>query len=421
MRKTVTLFTFIASFLTLTAFQETKFYDFKKVFGLPPFVFQTFQFPASDSGKTQLEVNLGLVNDILQFVKLDDGAYKAGYEIALDLLDSSGTIITGEIAQHHIYVQEFDESNSRQSFNTHNFNFTAPAGKYALHLEIIDLETRKRLERREELEVKDFSANHLQISSIVFLRKLPDSDSLFYDMTETYAENGEDIVIEFILSGLQSGKELTVEYDLKDWDDRVINSWQEKLPAQDNQMMLTRTLTEKIASAGNYALHIKCSQKNTTAQETGTFAVKYQPVIANGDAKHTIYNDPSFALKYICTNEMYKRIIEADSLSRLKIIERFWQDHDPSPGTAVNELRDEFDKRVFFANTHFSIISLKKHGWEVDRGKIYILNGPPTWVGIQSNDFGRPPIEIWYFESLDIRYVFRDKKGDGNYKLIHEE
>lgn len=421
MYKTVNLFAIIASFLALVAFQEEKIYDFKKVFGLSPFAFQTFQFPDTEPGKTQIEVNLGLVNDILQFVKLEDGTYKAGYEIALDLLDSSGTIITGKVAQYHIQVKEFDESNSRQYYNTHNFDFATPAGKYALHLDIIDLETRKRLERREELEVKNFSAKHLQISSIVFLRKMLESDSLFYDLTDTYAENGEDIVIEFILSGIREGKELTIKYDLKDWDDRIITSWQEQLPAQNSQTMLTRTITNNIASAGNYALHIQCSQNDTTAQETGTFAVKYQPAIANGSTKQSIYGDPSLALKYICKNETYKQIIEADSSSRYKMVESFWQDHDPSPSTAINELRNEFNKRALFANIHFSIISVKKQGWETDRGKIYILNGQPTWVATQSNDFGRPPIEIWYYKSLDIRYVFRDRKGDGNYKLIHEE
>jgi hypothetical protein len=44
--------------------------DFDQTVGMPPYAFRTYQFAADESGKVRVEVYLGLVNDILQFVKV---------------------------------------------------------------------------------------------------------------------------------------------------------------------------------------------------------------------------------------------------------------------------------------------------------------------------------------------------------------
>jgi GWxTD domain-containing protein len=63
---------------------------------------------------------------------------------------------------------------------------------------------------------------------------------------------------------------------------------------------------------------------------------------------------------------------------RSAFIERFWRRRDPSPETLVNEYREMFWKRVEEANEKFMDSSTP--GWRTDRGKIYILYGPPEEV-----------------------------------------
>jgi len=60
---------------------------------------------------------------------------------------------------------------------------------------------------------------------------------------------------------------------------------------------------------------------------------------------------------------------------RAAFIERFWRRRDPTPNTLVNEYRQLFWNRVREANEKF--LDSSKHGWQTDRGKIYILYGPP--------------------------------------------
>ena len=61
---------------------------------------------------------------------------------------------------------------------------------------------------------------------------------------------------------------------------------------------------------------------------------------------------------------------------RQAFIEKFWLELDPTPGTPFNEKRAEFWKRVNLAQVLFQ--DSVKPGWETDRGKIYILLGPPN-------------------------------------------
>lgn len=59
-----------------------------------------------------------------------------------------------------------------------------------------------------------------------------------------------------------------------------------------------------------------------------------------------------------------------------KFIALFWARRDPTPGTARNEFREEFDTRVAAADAQFTRKS--KRGSETERGKLLVLLGTPT-------------------------------------------
>ena len=69
----------------------------------------------------------------------------------------------------------------------------------------------------------------------------------------------------------------------------------------------------------------------------------------------------------------------SDPAARSAFVEDFWKKRDPKPDTPENELRTEFDRRVAFADEHFSQDG--KAGSQTDRGMVFILLGPPTYGG----------------------------------------
>ncbi|HEY6051714.1 MAG TPA: GWxTD domain-containing protein, partial [Thermoanaerobaculia bacterium] len=65
--------------------------------------------------------------------------------------------------------------------------------------------------------------------------------------------------------------------------------------------------------------------------------------------------------------------------SRAEFIETFWKTRDPRPETRNNAVRAEFERRVAFADRNFR--DGERRGSMTDRGMVFILLGPPTYVG----------------------------------------
>jgi GWxTD domain-containing protein len=77
---------------------------------------------------------------------------------------------------------------------------------------------------------------------------------------------------------------------------------------------------------------------------------------------------------------------------RAKFIEQFWQRRDPTPAAAPNEFKEEHYRRIAYANERFRTGEV--HGWRTDRGRIYIVNGPPD--EIETHPGSR---EAWRYKS----------------------
>jgi GWxTD domain-containing protein len=69
----------------------------------------------------------------------------------------------------------------------------------------------------------------------------------------------------------------------------------------------------------------------------------------------------------------------ADSVTRAAFVTDFWKSHDSRPETPENEFREEFEKRVAFADAHFS--QDETRGSLTDRGLVFLLFGPPSYSG----------------------------------------
>ena len=70
------------------------------------------------------------------------------------------------------------------------------------------------------------------------------------------------------------------------------------------------------------------------------------------------------------------KLLQTDQ-EREHFIEQFWLRRDPTPGTIENEYKEEHYRRIAYANEKFSAGVL---GWKTDRGRIYIVYGPPDEI-----------------------------------------
>jgi GWxTD domain-containing protein len=138
-------------------------------------------------------------------------------------------------------------------------------------------------------------------------------------------------------------------------------------------------------------------------------------------------------VRWIITDEelsAFKKL--QNNAERDTFIEGFWQRRDPTPDTAENEYKEEHYRRIAYANEHYAA---GMPGWRTDRGRIYIMYGPPT--STESHPMGGPyqrsaeegggqtetfPFEVWRYRYLEgigqeIEIEFVDDCGCGAYQM----
>jgi GWxTD domain-containing protein len=99
----------------------------------------------------------------------------------------------------------------------------------------------------------------------------------------------------------------------------------------------------------------------------------------------------------------------------------FWERRSPNPGSAENAFKEEHYRRLAYSNQHFAA---GIPGWKTDRGRIYILYGPPDSRERQVTSSG--PTEVWRYKYIDsvgpkVVITFTDRHGQGEYVLTDEE
>jgi len=120
-------------------------------------------------------------------------------------------------------------------------------------------------------------------------------------------------------------------------------------------------------------------------------------------------------VRYIITSAERKEFLGRPDSEKAAFIEEFWKRRDPDPATPENEFKDEYLGRIAKADSLF--FGEGRPGWLTDRGRIYILFGPPTQreTGTPSGDSRGRCRELWYYRNFPV--VFVDRGCSGTFML----
>jgi len=122
-------------------------------------------------------------------------------------------------------------------------------------------------------------------------------------------------------------------------------------------------------------------------------------------------------VRYIITSQERKAFLEAAAAEKPGLIEEFWKRRDPDPYTEENEFKIEYLSRIERANEMFH--GEGRAGWLTDRGRIFILFGPPLDRVINPPSLGsriERCSEVWYYGQFPV--VFADHNCNGNFELV---
>jgi GWxTD domain-containing protein len=130
-----------------------------------------------------------------------------------------------------------------------------------------------------------------------------------------------------------------------------------------------------------------------------------------------------------------------DEKTKAEFIAEFWEIRDPDPGSEENEAEIEFTERVRYANLWFGAYNPHRGwdsgedlegraGWSEDRGRIYIILGPPDVIWYFSGQDEYPRFdgtrdrvradewtaEQWIYERYNVYVVFT-RAGSGSWSM----
>jgi len=139
------------------------------------------------------------------------------------------------------------------------------------------------------------------------------------------------------------------------------------------------------------------------------------------DVRYIITDEERAAFKALTTDE-----------ERDDFVEAFWSRRNPNPFSEENQFKEEHYARFVYANERFAAGT---PGWKTDRGRIYIVYGPPdereeyprrTDPSSATGNIGqRFSTEVWRYNFIEglghgVFFVFLDKCGCSEYVLQHD-
>lgn len=408
---------------------------------------EAHNFPSRTEGQSRLDILYKIPQDFFVFTKNNSSISKeqfiANGEINIEILT-----MTGESRAHAQIKKRLsiglvqDIPLSRDSIEGVN-SFTLPPGEYSVVFEVDDLQSSKTFSKRiPKVLVRDFSKEALALSDLLFVQSdtagLPPNPKPFYA--------GDDVPF-----GKNFGVYLEVTIKIPADTVRVKYSLR-KMNKETNQgAFVAENSSYWIPTSGSTGFRVQphsdgysyaidssplpnihgfwLSFKGDTLEQ-GVYELEATAfsgtsvTIKKEEFSIRWFEMPSSlwsldiaidALEPIATEGEIKLLRTADEQTRRQLFEEFWKKRDTSPKTAFNEIMAEYYRRVDHAFRAFSTVR-QSNGVKSDRGKAYILYGPPTKVDRELAP-GTVPRELWFYVSLHEQLVFIDDSRVGDYKL----
>ena len=413
-----------------------------------PISYETVAFFSGDSSKQCVNIHYRVGQNFFIFVRNEAETSKTEYiargELLVELLNEQKVSVAREIRQlplkRTVLPKEGDHPPSIQGV----FSFSVPPGNYTVVFNLDDQESgRSFMEKTKKINVPAPKSAGFQMSdpmfvqtatatppSSVFVPTNRSGSSLFGEggaiLVEIFRPTGPDTLnLHWNLRGMLDGfgerrqtfedsayTEMSGLLTVASQDEGISYSIR---PASAAWKTLLVPLPLQKLEAGMFTLDIEYRLGTTNRHQQYPFHVIW-PARPFSLMDQDLAID---ALRHIAKDAEIDAMLSGGSTKRADAFARFWRERSRDTTTAFNGVMAEYYYRVDDALRRFST-SKESDGYKTDRGRIYVLYGPPQKSDrrLQPNS---APTEIWTYENLHRRFIFIDASKNGNYVLSQSE
>jgi GWxTD domain-containing protein len=390
-------------------------------------------FKSDTPGLNQFEVYYQVFTSGLLYIHQKD-EYMAHYSIGV-IIKKSGKQVTASEKEEFIRELSYDKTTGEKDFVINSFKFKLPPGKYELNISLHDLNSDDVIPLKAPFTIPDYEKELSTFSQILYARKveLLPADSATGDTlrdktvrnfakrdwlvipscSRNYGDEATQLKFYYEFYSLKPMADSNVVvYEIIDKRDNTVAADTVALFLNMKTSMIG-TLSLEHMRPGQYELRITAydSAHKKLAVSKSSFSVVWSALaLVQNDFETAIEQ-----LRYAANNEQLNKIKKAPEKDRIKAWNEFWKSKDPTPNTEENEVKDEYYRRIAYANKHFSFMN--KEGWRSDFGMIYIIYGEPDEIERHPYDRESRPYEIWYYYNPRRTFLFVDSGGYGEYIL----
>ena len=411
--KLVILITILFSLSSFGQYQQKS--EFSGV-GVPFFNVEIFRSFTEDGQNNKIILYSEMLYDDITFIRQNDNSFNAKIEFVILILNDNEEQVHSKNLIKELNEWNYDLTNSREKKMILNEEFTVPAGDYVIKVQANDLTSKKSINRKVEIKLKDISEKSVVLSDILLLENIvTDSTgkliSIVPKIKNNFPEKLEYFFIYYELYSAKVPKNVQIRYQFISKSEEVTLDSLIVIQAEKIVSSHYFKIEKKRLQKNNYNIVLKLEDNDDSSERRKLISFYWVTTPQSSE-------DISLALRqmrYIISGDSLDKYLDAEIEEQKLFFKTYWELRDPNPNSTVNELMEEYFGRVNQSNREFS--TFENNGWLTDRGRLLIKFGHPDDVERHPFELHTNPYVIWRYYSLRKIFLFTDRTGFGDYQL----
>lgn len=391
----------------------------------------------TEDSKPCIVVNTSISYRRLVFF-MRDKRYEARYRVYLEIADPRGKRVRGEVWEEAVVTADSRETTSAALTADSRRVFAVAAGEYEATVTIEVIDTSRRFSEKEAVRIVGEDSGRLELSTPAFFTMKGDSLAAkprAAEMAVTLCPAGAGdgargnagalygtfdawarVVCGAVFPAARERSNVEVTTRVRDARGIIVLYRRDALAGvEGGHVSLCLDINVDDLPIGEYELGVVAAPSGGAekSEAKGRFTVLFNRGLLE---ERTV--DLVALLSLVAEEREARAVADAAPGDRVAAWSAFWRKRDPTPSTESNEEFGEFLQRLKYVLASFS---KSRPGWKTDMGATYMKNGAPDKIeSAQEAHMGRY-VQIWYYNSKGIAYIFEDAIGTGDYRLLTTE